>query len=395
MRNILRLSQFTGLFLAMLLIILGSLVVHADPVGPNNAPTINQRTALPQYGTGDQTNNQGCGPAAAASAIAGATGNGHTDGDKNSQLAKDASDIGALALTHGPNPYSWQGTYDNKLTDAIKEALDSPFYTVERHLYPTGDLILNKLTAGEEIIALLQWDDGSGHFVVIQQGDDTANEDGSNNITVMDPFFGHNLAGTLVWINNASGYGIKMIGEDLFDPDGGWDTPRILSIIEISPVMGDFPTGSTNLGLAQVTDRSANLGLAQVTDGGWYEFVITGTVTADVVINGASVTGTNGTVYLVSGASAYGLSNGTVIVPPSATLTDATLLGFSNFLVIDNSTLFTFVYHYLLPSVSGIVIPIDKFGLLAPYIGLPSTILAAALTTTVYVKRVKRKKEKQ
>jgi len=45
--------------------------------------------------------------------------------------------------------------------------------------------------------------------------------------------------------------------------------------------------------------------------------------------------------------------------------------------------------------VGGIVIPVDKFGLLVPYIGLTSTMLVATVTTAVYVKRVKRRKEKQ
>jgi hypothetical protein len=45
--------------------------------------------------------------------------------------------------------------------------------------------------------------------------------------------------------------------------------------------------------------------------------------------------------------------------------------------------------------VGGVVVPVDKFGLLAPYIGLTSTILVATVATAVYVKRVKRRKEKQ
>jgi len=47
------------------------------------------------------------------------------------------------------------------------------------------------------------------------------------------------------------------------------------------------------------------------------------------------------------------------------------------------------------PSVGGIVVPVDKFGLLAPYIGLASTILVATVATAIYVKRVKPRKEKQ
>jgi hypothetical protein len=45
--------------------------------------------------------------------------------------------------------------------------------------------------------------------------------------------------------------------------------------------------------------------------------------------------------------------------------------------------------------VGGIVVPIDKLGLLAPYIGLASTILVATVATAICVRRVKRRKEKQ
>jgi hypothetical protein len=47
------------------------------------------------------------------------------------------------------------------------------------------------------------------------------------------------------------------------------------------------------------------------------------------------------------------------------------------------------------PSVGLISFAVDKRALLAPYIGLASTILAATIVSTVYVKRVKRRKEKQ
>ena len=45
--------------------------------------------------------------------------------------------------------------------------------------------------------------------------------------------------------------------------------------------------------------------------------------------------------------------------------------------------------------VGGVWVPVDKFGLLAPYIGLASTILVATAATAIYVKRVKRRKKKQ
>ena len=47
------------------------------------------------------------------------------------------------------------------------------------------------------------------------------------------------------------------------------------------------------------------------------------------------------------------------------------------------------------PAVGGFVVPVDKFGLLAPYIGLASTIMIGAVATAVYVKRIKRRKGKQ
>lgn len=44
--------------------------------------------------------------------------------------------------------------------------------------------------------------------------------------------------------------------------------------------------------------------------------------------------------------------------------------------------------------VGGIVVPVDKLGLLAPYIGVASTILVATVATAIYVKRVKRRETK-
>lgn len=47
------------------------------------------------------------------------------------------------------------------------------------------------------------------------------------------------------------------------------------------------------------------------------------------------------------------------------------------------------------PSVGGTVVPVDTFGLLAPYIGLASTISVATVAAAVYVRRVNRRKEKR
>jgi hypothetical protein len=46
-------------------------------------------------------------------------------------------------------------------------------------------------------------------------------------------------------------------------------------------------------------------------------------------------------------------------------------------------------------TVGGVVIPIDRLALLAPYIGLTSTIFVVTFATAVYVKRVKHRKEKR
>jgi len=43
--------------------------------------------------------------------------------------------------------------------------------------------------------------------------------------------------------------------------------------------------------------------------------------------------------------------------------------------------------------VGGIWVPVDKFGLLAPYIGLASTIIVATAATAIYAKRVKRREK--
>jgi hypothetical protein len=45
--------------------------------------------------------------------------------------------------------------------------------------------------------------------------------------------------------------------------------------------------------------------------------------------------------------------------------------------------------------VGGVVVPIDKFGLLAPCIGLASTMLMATVTAVTFGKRAKRRKGKQ
>jgi len=51
------------------------------------------------------------------------------------------------------------------------------------------------------------------------------------------------------------------------------------------------------------------------------------------------------------------------------------------------------LYNYE-EGVGGVFVPVDKFGLLAPYIGVASTILVATAATAIYAKRVKRRETK-
>jgi len=46
-------------------------------------------------------------------------------------------------------------------------------------------------------------------------------------------------------------------------------------------------------------------------------------------------------------------------------------------------------------SVGGVVLSVDKFSLMTPYIGLASAWIIGAVAAAVYVKRIKRRKEKQ
>lgn len=45
--------------------------------------------------------------------------------------------------------------------------------------------------------------------------------------------------------------------------------------------------------------------------------------------------------------------------------------------------------------VGGFLVPVDKLGLLVPYIGLTSAIIVATVATAIHVKRVKHRKENQ
>jgi hypothetical protein len=53
------------------------------------------------------------------------------------------------------------------------------------------------------------------------------------------------------------------------------------------------------------------------------------------------------------------------------------------------------ILYALSPPVGGVLIPIDKIAILAPYIGLTSTAVVATIATALYLKRIRHKKEKQ
>jgi len=55
----------------------------------------------------------------------------------------------------------------------------------------------------------------------------------------------------------------------------------------------------------------------------------------------------------------------------------------------------TYTAYYEKKAVGGILIPVDKFGLLAPYFSLASTIIVATIAIAASAKRVKRREEKQ
>jgi len=61
--------------------------------------------------------------------------------------------------------------------------------------------------------------------------------------------------------------------------------------------------------------------------------------------------------------------------------------------IYDNTFLNGTVYVAI--PIGGVDIPVDKFALLVPYIGLASTIVGAIAITAIYVKRVKHRKKKQ
>jgi len=355
-------------------------IASAAVVGPNDVPTINQRTALPEYGTNNTItgNNQGGGPSAGASLIAGASHNGHTS---PGPLDKDAAALALAAMTKGPGPEP--GTFDQNLTDAIASSLNQVYgnlYTVEFHFKPSKDLVLNSLNNGRYVVALLKWGD-NGHFVAIQQMNDVANADGSNDVTLMDPWFGMNFQDTLK--ANSNGFlGVSMTGEAVAQPSGGWGTAFVQSIIVVSNISGNypFPSGSSVVQSAQVTISGA------------FTFVITGRITGDVMINDGTVSGTTGTLYLVQGAPAFGLDNGTVVVPPQGTLTPVGQLNssFNPWFVRTGPRLYTFVWPVTTGAIGGSLIPLNALLLLAPYVGLASMISVVAAATVVLARRSRR-----
>jgi len=67
----------------------------------------------------------------------------------------------------------------------------------------------------------------------------------------------------------------------------------------------------------------------------------------------------------------------------------------STTITVTTSGTYTALYEYETPPVGGVWVPVDKLGLLAPYIGLASTIIVATAATAIYAKRVRPRKEKR
>lgn len=120
-------------------------------------------------------------------------------------------------------------------------------------------------------------------------------------------------------------------------------------------------------------------------------FFIRSDIDVNVIINRPS---TGATVYQTFVAA--GLQGGVIIDPDN--FADQGPLGAVYVVNFAAPTLPPHTIGTLIISqcaVGGIVIPVDKFALLAPFIGLASTILVATVATTIYIKRGKLRKEKQ
>jgi hypothetical protein len=87
-----------------------------------------------------------------------------------------------------------------------------------------------------------------------------------------------------------------------------------------------------------------------------------------------------------------GLARATLYV--HGTIPTQTLSSSSSQESLSNSEKDTCRAYFIAPTVGGVALSVDKLGLLAPYIGLASTIVVATVATTLYAKRVKRRKEK-
>lgn len=97
---------------------------------------------------------------------------------------------------------------------------------------------------------------------------------------------------------------------------------------------------------------------------------------------------------LPGGTNFYGLLlkdlSGSVVTPEWSTYVDPTAQGWGLSVLTSTTSV-----RIGVGGVGGVGVPVDKFALLAPYVGLASTILVATAVTAIYVKRVKRREEKQ
>jgi hypothetical protein len=107
-----------------------------------------------------------------------------------------------------------------------------------------------------------------------------------------------------------------------------------------------------------------------------------GSLIAQTNITGSLGLYPNGTAWANGQQVSVVFSDGTISEPIEVSLSPSEAM-----------ELYKFVYGEGV--VGGIVIPVDKFGLLAPYFGLASTAMIGAIAAAVYVKHIKRRKEQQ
>jgi hypothetical protein len=158
-----------------------------------------------------------------------------------------------------------------------------------------------------------------------------------------------------------------------------------------------YPRGYLPSPACQVSPTSLDFGI--VTVGNYHDKTFTITNTGGGTLAG-SVSESCNHYSIVSGGGAYSLGAGqsrivTVRFAPTATGTHTCTIETGTALCNDVSCIGVGEEEAPPPPVGGIWVPVDKLGLLAPYIGLGSTLIVATVATAIYAKRAKHRKKKQ